>query len=93
MIQLTIQLTEIYSILEKLSSIQPDNSEYPAGYHIVRFCHYPAGLSIALSSDITLVYHLEYLLEQKNIAAVGSKPSYWLSRFRNTGLQSNLVEI
>ena len=30
----------------KLSGIRPDNSKYPAGYRIVRFCHYPAGYYI-----------------------------------------------
>ena len=30
---------------KKLSGIRPYNSEYPAGYQIVPFCHYLAGLS------------------------------------------------
>ena len=35
----------VHFMKNKLSDIQPDNSKYPAGYRIVRFCHYPSGLS------------------------------------------------
>ena len=35
----------VHFMKNKLSGIRPDNSNYPAGYRIVRFCHNPAGLS------------------------------------------------
>jgi hypothetical protein len=49
----------------KLSGIRPVNSKYPAGYRIVRFCHYPAGLSGRILYPGTPTFVIVILLKKK----------------------------